>query len=95
MRLRVSIAMWCLAAAVTWSAPARAGGAVKIIKQDVMIDGADPGVKLFVRAKLAAGARPTRDNVVVFVHGATFPSTPDFDLAFQDYSWADWMVNKG
>jgi pimeloyl-ACP methyl ester carboxylesterase len=68
---------------------------VKIVKQDVMIDGADAGVKLFVRSKMAEGAKPAADNVVLFVHGATFPSTPDFDLEFQDYSWADWMVNHG
>src|SRR5262249_28401959 len=70
---------------------AKAQGAdVKIVKQDITIDGADPGVKLFVRSKMAAGAKPSANNVVVFVHGATFPSTPDFDLGFQDYSWADW-----
>jgi len=71
------------------------GAEVKILKQDVTIDGADPGVKLFVRSKMAAGTKPTANNVVLFVHGATFPSTPDFDLAFQDYSWADWMVRHG
>jgi len=32
---------------------------------------------------------------VLFVHGATFPSTPDFDLQYKDYSWADWMVRHG
>jgi pimeloyl-ACP methyl ester carboxylesterase len=81
---------------LTWSAVALAQGAeVKIVKQDVTIDGADPGVKLFVRSKMAAGAKPTANNVVLFVHGATFPSTPDFDLGFQDYSWADWMVRRG
>ena len=66
------------------------------VKQDVMIDAVDPGVQLFVRSKMAKGqSRFTDDNVVLFVHGATFPSTPDFDLPYQDYSWADWMVDKG
>src|SRR5260370_18785315 len=37
----------------------------------------------------------TNDNIVLFVHGATFPSTPDFDLQFKDYSWADWLVQQG
>ena len=55
----------------------------------------DPGIKLFVREKRAEGAKSTEDNVVLIVHGATFPSTPDFDLQFKDYSWADWMVNHG
>jgi pimeloyl-ACP methyl ester carboxylesterase len=68
----------------------------KTLRQDVMIEGADPGVKLFVRSKIAeAQTRFTDDNIVLFVHGATYPSTPDFDLQYKDYSWADWMVDKG
>ncbi len=78
-----------------FAAPVVRAADVRIVQQDVTIDGADPGVKLFVRSKMAAGAKPTADNIVVFVHGATFPSTPDFDLQFQDYSWADWMVRHG
>jgi pimeloyl-ACP methyl ester carboxylesterase len=68
----------------------------KNAKQDYQIDGADPGVKLFVRQKMAEGnTRFTDDNIVIFVHGATGPSTCDFDLGFKDYSWADWMIDKG
>jgi len=68
----------------------------KIVKQDYHIDGVDPGVRLFVRQKMAAGnTRFTDDNIVLFIHGATAPSTCDFDLGFKDYSWADWMVDKG
>lgn len=75
---------------------ARAQGNVKIIKQDTFIDAVDPGIRLFVRSKMAEGAQTfTDDNIVLFVHGATFPSTPDFDLSYKDYSWADWMVQHG
>ena len=64
--------------------------------QDIMIDAVDPGIKLFVRSKMAQGqTRFSDDNVVLFVHGATYPSTPDFDLPYKDYSWADWMIEKG
>ncbi len=66
------------------------------ISQDTMIDAVDPGIRLFVRSKMAQGqTRFNDDNVVLFVHGATYPSTPDFDLPYKDYSWADWMVEKG
>jgi pimeloyl-ACP methyl ester carboxylesterase len=68
---------------------------VKIVKSDYSIDAVDPGIKLFVREKRAEGAKGSDDNVVLFVHGATFPSTPDFDLQYKDYSWADWMVRHG
>ena len=67
-----------------------------VTKQDYFIDAVDPGVKLFVRSKMAEGQKQFNDdNVVLFVHGATYPSTPDFDLQYKDYSWADWMVDKG
>ncbi|MFL5416198.1 MAG: alpha/beta hydrolase [Myxococcales bacterium] len=68
----------------------------RIAKQDYQIDGGDPGIKLFVRAKAPEGKKSfTADEVVLFVHGATFPSTPDFDLQLEDYSWADLMVRNG
>ena len=68
----------------------------RIVKQDYHIDSTDPGIKLFVRSKMAEGTKTfTNENVVLFVHGATFPSTPDFDLSYKDYSWADWMVRHG
>src|SRR5256885_3278886 len=83
-----------LAAALAVSASALA--APKIVQNDYLIDSVDPGIRLAVRSKMAEGQREfTDDNVVLFVHGATFPSTPDFDLEFKDYSWADYMVNHG
>jgi pimeloyl-ACP methyl ester carboxylesterase len=69
---------------------------VRIIKSDVQIEALDPGIKLFVREKMAEGnTRFTDDNIVLFLHGATAPSTCDFDLSFKDYSWSDWMVKLG
>ncbi len=88
MRLRFLAAAAALALACD--------GFAGIVKQDETIDAVAPGIKLFVRAKMAEGQRQfTDDNIVIFVHGATGPSTCDFDLGFKDYSWADWMVNKG
>ena len=73
-----------------------ATGEAKTVKQDYFIDAVDPGIKLFVRSKMAEGqSQFSNDNIVLFVHGATYPSTPDFDLQYKDYSWADWMVEKG
>jgi pimeloyl-ACP methyl ester carboxylesterase len=67
-----------------------------IIKNDMQIDGLDPGIKIFMREKMAQGnTRFANDNVVLFLHGATGPSTCDFDLQYKDYSWADWLVKRG
>lgn len=69
---------------------------VRIAKTDTQIDALDPGIKLFVREKMAEGNTFFNDdNVVLFLHGATAPSTCDFDLSYKDYSWADWMVKRG
>ena len=69
---------------------------VRIIKSDAQIDALDPGIKLFVREKMVEGnTRFTDENVVLFLHGATAPSTCDFDLSYKDYSWADWMAKRG
>jgi len=69
---------------------------MKSVTNDYQIDAVDPGIKLFVRQKMAEGnTRFTDDNIVLFIHGATAPSTCDFDLGFKDYSWADWMIGKG
>src|SRR5712692_5100370 len=84
-----------LLALAVLAVPLAAPAAPKILSRDYHIDAVDAGIKLFVREKMAEGAKATEDNVVLFVHGATFPSTPDFDLQFKDYSWADWMVNHG
>jgi pimeloyl-ACP methyl ester carboxylesterase len=95
-----SPAAWASAFLVAMAAIAPHGGAraqdVRIVKADTQIDALDPGIKLFVREKMAEGnTRFTDDNVVLFLHGATAPSTCDFDLSYQDYSWADWMVKRG
>lgn len=75
---------------------AACGAQAAPVKTDYQIDGADPGVRLFVRQKMEAGnTRFTDDSIVIFVHGATGPSTCDFDLGFKDYSWADWLIAQG
>ena len=59
---------------------------IKIISQDCQIDAVDPGIKLFVRMKMAEGDTTfNNQNIVLFIHGATYPSTPDFDLQYEDY----------
>ena len=77
---------------------AQAAGAqeMKIIKTEAQIDTLDPGIQLFVREKMQEGnPQFMNENLVLFLHGATAPSTCDFDLGYKDYSWADWMVKRG
>ena len=85
-----------VASALTVAGAAAQAQEVKVAKTDTQIDALDPGIKLFVREKMAEGNTTFTDqNIVLFLHGATAPSTCDFDLAYKDYSWADWMVKRG
>jgi pimeloyl-ACP methyl ester carboxylesterase len=69
---------------------------VQIVKTDTQIDALDPGIKLFIREKMAQdNTQFNNSNIVLFLHGATGPSTCDFDLQYKDYSWADWLVKRG
>ena len=54
------------------------------------------GVELFVRNKRQAGmqALPS-DRIVLFVHGATFPSESTFDLSLDGLSWMDFIARAG
>ena len=72
------------------------GAQTGIMKADMQIDALDSGIKLFMREKMSQGnTRFANDNVVLFLHGATSPSTCDFDLQYKDYSWADWLAKRG
>lgn len=91
MKSRRWVALVCACACI-----AAAEAQVNISSVDRQIEGHDPGVRLFMREKMAQGnTRFTDENIVLFLHGATSPSTCDFDLRYKDYSWADWMVNRG
>jgi len=85
-----------VAAAILAAVSGASAQDAKVVKTDGQIDGLDPGIKLFLREKMAEGnTRFADDNVVLFLHGATGPSTCDFDLGYKDYSWADWLVKRG
>lgn len=49
-------------------------------------------VELYVR-QVSAG--DPQSEVVLFVHGTTFPSTPNYDLPYQDYSWMRHLAENG
>ena len=59
-------------------------------------------VGLFLREKMSrelaaqieSGGQPN-DGVVLFVHGGSVPSIPDYDLPFKDYSWMSYLAAAG
>ena len=61
-----------------------------------MVPGADPGISLYVRNKRLSSMNSfTQDNVVLFVHGATYPAETGFDLQLDGTSWMDVLVRQG
>src|SRR5215510_11746385 len=96
LTIRTSRIMAAASFAIGLAAQTAGAQEIKIIKTNAHIDALDPGIQLFVREKMQEGnTRFTNENVVLFLHGATAPSTCDFDLGYKDYSWADWMVKRG
>jgi pimeloyl-ACP methyl ester carboxylesterase len=63
--------------------PANVGQSVRIYAREVF------------KAHGNANAPKPGSEVVVFVHGGTVPSVPDYDLQFQDYSWAEFLARAG
>ena len=67
-----------------------------IVREEFMVPGADPGISLYVRNKRRASMNSfTQDNVVLFVHGATYPAETGFDLQLDGISWMDVLARQG
>jgi pimeloyl-ACP methyl ester carboxylesterase len=70
--------------------------AARLIVQDFMVPGGDPGIEIFVRNKRPADMRafsPAR--TLLFVHGATYPAHTTFDLPIEGRSWMDHIAAHG
>jgi len=85
-----------LVASVALAAYAASAGGVTVQTQDFMVPALDAGIQLHLRnlgpakpGKLAA------DKIVLFVHGATFPSTVAFDFDMPGGSWMKFMAERG
>jgi pimeloyl-ACP methyl ester carboxylesterase len=90
--IRFAIAAGSLLA---WLAPS-ATQAQSIVAETFMIPAADPGIQLHVRNKHIQGQeRYSADRVVLFVHGATYPSETVFDIDLPGGSWMEHAARKG
>src|SRR5215475_6648869 len=79
----------------TWLLPSFAS-AQRIVAETFMIPATDPGIQLHVRNKRLEG-RDTfpPERVVLFVHGATYPSETMFDINLPGGSWVENVARKG
>jgi pimeloyl-ACP methyl ester carboxylesterase len=64
--------------------------------QEFMVPASDPGIQLYVRNKHPAGAdKFTADRILIYVHGATYPSEAMFDLPVGGASMMDSLAARG
>jgi pimeloyl-ACP methyl ester carboxylesterase len=64
--------------------------------EEFMIPAADPGIKLYVRNKHVRGVnRFASEKILLYVHGATYPSETTFDLRLNGLSWMDYIARHG
>jgi len=65
-------------------------------RQEFMVPAADPGIQLYVRNKHPAGKETfTADRVLIYVHGATYPSEAMLDLPVAGASMMDVLAAHG
>ena len=70
--------------------------APKIIAEEFMVPSVDPGIQLYVRNKRPQGMEKfTGDKILLYVHGATYPSETAFDLQLNGLSWMDYIARHG
>ena len=69
---------------------------VKLIVESYTVPAKDAGIELYVRNKRPADMKTfTPEKVLLYVHGATYPSETAFDLELGGFSWMDYIARQG
>jgi pimeloyl-ACP methyl ester carboxylesterase len=78
-----------------FSGPARAAD-IKLETESYTIPSGDPGINLYIRHKHPAGVETfSPDKILLYVHGATYPSETAFDLPIEGVSMMDLIATRG
>src|SRR5437899_386599 len=78
-----------------WLAPSFAS-AQRIVAETFTIPASDPGIQLHVRNKWLEGHDSfSAERIVLFVHGATYPSETMFDINLPGGSWVEYVARSG
>ena len=90
------LAWACVALGTVLASPSAQAASPKLESSDVMIPSADAGIELFVRNKHPAGTESfPSDRILLYVHGATYPSETAFDLPIEGVSMMDMIAARG
>jgi pimeloyl-ACP methyl ester carboxylesterase len=95
--IRCLIAGAILAAPLALAGIAHAGGTTPQLEtENYMIPSGDPGISLFIRHKHPAGTETfPAEKILLYVHGATYPSETAFDLPIDGASMMDLIASRG
>ena len=67
-----------------------------LVMEEFKVPAADPGIELYVRNKHPRDAtRFAPEKILLYVHGATYPSETAFDLKLNGMSWMDYIARHG
>jgi pimeloyl-ACP methyl ester carboxylesterase len=92
MRILLQVVLAALAFSIN---PASAA-TPHIAMEEFMVPSADAGIELYVRNKHPQGAREfPAEKILLYVHGATYPSETAFDLQLNGLSWMDYIAQQG
>src|SRR5215470_579801 len=86
----------CLLALVSVFATVVDAQTVRIVTESYHVRAGDDGTQLYVRNKRPDGVTHFKsERILLFVHGATYPSETAFDLALDGLSWMDYIAQRG
>jgi pimeloyl-ACP methyl ester carboxylesterase len=78
------------------SMDANAANDPQLVMEEFMVPAVDPGIQLYVRNKRPQGVSSfSDDKILLYVHGATYPSETAFDLLLNGVSWMDYIARYG
>jgi pimeloyl-ACP methyl ester carboxylesterase len=66
-----------------------------LVSEDLRIPSDTPGIELFLRNKHPKDRGASAGRVLLYVHGATYPSETAFDLKLDGMSWMDYIAAQG
>jgi pimeloyl-ACP methyl ester carboxylesterase len=66
-----------------------------VVAEDLRIDSDAPGIGLFLRNKHLRDVPAQPGKILLYVHGATYPSETAFDLRLDGLSWMDYIAAHG
>jgi pimeloyl-ACP methyl ester carboxylesterase len=66
-----------------------------LVTEHITIPSDTPGIQLYIRNKRPKELTVYPDRILLYVHGATYPSETAFDLRLDGMSWMDYIAAHG